>query len=199
MSYKFNRIRTAAVLGCAPVSPSRDIAFTSADMTTASEDAILATQKIYEQLAPGSANNARISVRLGNKIRYADRNTIVYVEWRDARRGPTETETDSLQGPTYNPTNHPTVGFQPHEAGWQDPVTVFVVHRFALFPGPGRMLAKLLVRPIGVPDRFRQRIPEEWQSSYVAESDTYSTLIPAAATISAEGLKSLRPYAQQAF
>ena len=73
-------------------------------------------------------------------------------------------------------------------------MSVYVVHRYALFPGPGRLLASLLVRPVGVPARIRQMIPAEWQTSYVAESDIYSVLIPAAATLPAEGIKSRRPY-----
>jgi hypothetical protein len=201
ISEKFRRIRTAAVLGCAAISPSRDLQLTS-PVTDASGRAIFSTQYLYRQFVPRSANNARIDMRLSNKIQYADRNTIVYIEWRDALSGP-----NSLHGPTYNPVDHPNRGFSDseeydfklHEIGWQDPVTVYVVHRFALFPGPGRLLANLLVRPVGVPIRVRNRIPMEWQTSYVAEGNVYSVLIPAAATLPAEGIKSTRPYVQQSY
>jgi hypothetical protein len=198
ISHKYSRIRTAAVMGCAPVAPSRDLNFTTDDMTLASARAIDATKSIYRSMVPESATNGRTNRRLENKIRYADRNTLVYVEWTDSLSGP-----NSLQGPTYNPVGHPSQNFsddeefvyKPYEVGWQDPVTVYVVHRYALFPGPGRLLASLLVRPVGVPTRIRQMIPADWQLSYVAESETYSVLIPAAATLPAEGIKSRRPYA----
>jgi hypothetical protein len=197
ISHKYSRIRTAAVMGCAPISPSRDIKFTTQEMTLASERALEATKSIYRSMVPDSARNGRTNRRLENKIQYADRNTLVLVEWSDALTGP-----NSLNGPTYNPDEHPSQGFsddeefvyKPYEVGWQDPVSVYVVHRYALFPGPGRLLASLLVRPVGVPDRIRQLIPAEWQTSYVAESNIYSVLIPAAATLPAEGIKSRRPY-----
>ncbi|MBT6154790.1 MAG: pilus assembly protein [Planctomycetaceae bacterium] len=197
ISHKYSRIRTAAVMGCAPIAPSRDVNFTTQEMTLASATALEATKSIYRSMVPESVANQRTNRRLENKIQYADRNTLVLVEWSDSLSGP-----NSLNGPTYNPVNHPSQGFsddeefvyKPYEIGWQDPVSVYVVHRYALFPGPGRLLASLLVRPVGVPARIRQMIPAEWQTSYVAESDIYSVLIPAAATLPAEGIKSRRPY-----
>jgi hypothetical protein len=202
LSEKFRRIRTAVVLGVAPAGPSRDLAFQSFTMSAASQQALAATQRLYRELVPGSVENPRIDPRLANKITWADRNTLVWVEWRDARRGGSTGETDSIVSPTYNPVDHPYAaadyeqfGHEPNEVGWQDPVTVYVIHRYALLPGPGRLVKDLLVRPVGIPARIRQRIPQEWSATPTAETNTYAALIPAAATLSNEGLKSIRPYA----
>jgi hypothetical protein len=202
ISDKFRRIRTAAVLGVAPVGPSRDISFSSFAMSSGSGQALAATQRLYREVIPSSAGNQRIDVRLANKIAYADRNTLVWVEWRDARSSPSAGQTDSIASPTYNPVDHPYAvadyeqyGYKENEVGWQDPVTVYVIHRLALLPGPGRLVKDLLIRPIGVPARIRQRIPAEWSNTPIAETNTYAAIIPAAATITNEGLKSDRPYA----
>jgi hypothetical protein len=172
--------------------------------------AIPAAQNIYQRMVPTAANNSRINPRIQNKIRYADRNTAVFVEWQDSLPG-----TNSIAGPTYNPIGHRNLfdfdhlrnedgtpmtaadafeefGYKEYEVGWQDPVTVYVVHRFALFPGPGRWVASMLVRPVAIPPRVGQLIPADWQRSYFAEADTYSVLIPAAVTLPAEGIKSRR-------
>lgn len=43
--------------------------------------------------------------------------------------------------------------FLTHEISQQDPMTVYVVHQFALLPGPGRLLPKSIVRSDEVLDR----------------------------------------------
>jgi hypothetical protein len=202
ISDKFRRIRTAVVLGAAPAGPSRDIEFRSSATTSGSGQAVAGAQRLYRELVPGSSGNQRIDARLANKITYADRNTLVWIEWRDARQGAAADQTDSIASPTYNPIDHPYAaadyeryGYKPNEVGWQDPVTVYVIHRFALLPGPGRLVKDLLIRPVGVPARIRQRIPEEWSTTPMTETNTYAAIIPAAATMTNEGLKSDRPYA----
>jgi hypothetical protein len=95
----------------------------------------------------------------------------------------------SVKGPTYNPYDDPGTPWIPHEVGWQDPVTVEVEHHFALLPGPGRFLSKLLIRADGRPDTVSPRIFEE--------NGVHKTAIFASATMTVEGLKSVRPYLQR--
>lgn len=190
-SYKFRQIRTAAVLGCAPVSPSRDLNIDPSTLDRESAAAITSIQRMYRSLVPNSTSNARIDPRLANKIAYADRNTFVIVSWRGARNRSGDRET--LRSPSFNPRNHPNpaVPWHPEEVGWQDPVTVHVTHRFALLPGPGRMLARHLVPSSGIPDEVAGRI-ERRQQEY--SQPVYSVNLSASATVTNEGMKSVRPY-----
>lgn len=197
-SYKLEQIRTAVVLACAPVAPSRDLGLEAGSVSGRSRLAVAATQGLYRQMVPTSVSNARIDRRLANKITYSDRNTAVFLEWRDARNSG---GTNTVVGPTYNPRNHPYAntnperfGFKPNEVGWQDAVTVHVVHNFALLPGPGRLLAQRLVRADGLPDRVSSRIQVNRQD--YAEP-LYTVAIPASATMTNEGIKSQRPYVHE--
>src|SRR5262249_51922307 len=79
---------------------------------------------------------------------------------------------------TYNPAGHPTVTHVSSEVGWQDPVRVTVKHKFALLPGPARWLVKGIANSDG-------RI--------VMENGVYKTTLSATATMTVEGLQSLRP------
>lgn len=190
-SPKLTRIRTAAILGLASIAPSRNVG--GQGMSPEAQRAVQATGTIYGILDPDAQFNRRIGPRLVNKVAYADRNTAVFLEWRDAH-GPAGR--NSLSGPSYDPQNHPQWTANPNAVGWQDPLTVFVVHRFALLPGPGRFLADLLVRPIPVPQRVRSRLPGGWFTSPVGDGGSTGVLIPAAATVVNEGLKPILPYRQ---
>ena len=211
-SYKYSRIRMAAILGCAPIAPSRDLPGDRSSLPAATLNAIDATQRMYQRLVPGSFERTpRIPKRLENKIAYADRNTLVFVEWRDANNG---NAPNTLEGPTYNPVAHPCAGnppipgcpqnprpldmfeYKPNEVGWQDATTVFVVHRFALLPGPGKLLSEHLVRRVGMPSRLQQFLPADWLNSARGGDGSYVVLMPASATISNEGLRSVVPYQQ---
>ena len=88
--------------------------------------------------------------------------------------------TSSLDGTfhTYNPVGHPSITHVPNEVGWQDPVRVTVRHKFTLLPGPGRWLAAGIANSDG-------RI--------VREDGVYKTTLQATATMTVEGLQSLRP------
>ncbi|GAB4153230.1 MAG: hypothetical protein Tsb009_29530 [Planctomycetaceae bacterium] len=193
-SYKYSQIRTAAVLSCAPISPSRDLGLGTAGLNPASRRALEATQRMYSTLVPSSTSNGRINPRLANKIAYSDRNTFVIVSWRDAKNGGGSRET--YRSPTFNPRNHPNpnVHWVPGEVGWQDAITVHVLHRFALLPGPGRLLAKHLVPSSGIPDNVSSRILTD-RENY--SEPVYSVIIPASATTTSEGMKSVRPYNQE--
>jgi len=192
-SVKYRQIHTAAVLNCAPISPSRDLGISRSSVSRDSDRAIDATQRLYRAMVPTSVENRRINPRIANKIAYADRNTFVVVSWRDAKNSGGSRET--FRAPTYNPRNHPNpaVEWHPEEVGWQDAVTVHVTHRFALLPGPGRLLAKHLVPSSGIPDRVFDKIRTD-RMSY--DEPVYSVDIPASATLTNEGMKSVRPYRQ---
>lgn len=192
-SAKYGQVRMAAVLTCAPICPSRDLGIPASSLSRDAVRSIGAAQRTYRSLVPASSQNARINPRLANKIAYADLNTSVLISWRHARnrRG---REIDV--GPSYNPRNHPNpdVRWVPGEVGWQDAVTVHVVHRFALLPGPGRLLAKHIVPSSGIPDEVYDRILTD-RRNY--SEPVYSVLIPAQATFTAEGMKSVRPYVHE--
>lgn len=192
-SVKFRHIRQAAILGLAPIAPSRDLGIPAGNVSAESQRTIAAAQRMYRSLVPSSAGNRRIDPRIANKIAYADRNTIVVVSWRDINAGRGR---ETLAGrATYNPRNHPNpaVVWEPGEVGWQDAVTIHVAHRFALIPGPGRLLAKHLVPSSGIPDEVYRKIRSD-RDRY--SEPVYSVLIPASATLPNEGMKSVRPYEQ---
>lgn len=187
-SPKLQTIRSAAVQAIAPICPSANLGAT-ASPTMLNLRQIQAQQSAYATLIPASQSNSRIAARLRNKLQYADQNTFVTLRWFDAN---SHQGRDSLSHRSYNPRNHPdpAVVFDPHEVGWQDPLTVRVEHQFALLPGPGRLLAKYIVRADGQPDSVAQRI--QTASGYSQRVNTVR--IFAESTLSNEGIKSVRPY-----
>lgn len=190
-SHKYSQIRTAAVLACAPICPSRDLGIAGGGLSANTA----AIQRMYRALVPSSASNGRIDPRLANKIAYSDLNTDVIVSWRDAKNGGGSRET--YRSPTYNPRNHNNpinrVEWVRGEVGWQDAITIHIRHRFALLPGPGRLLAKHLVPASGLPDRVSSLIQVD-RGRY--SEPVYSVVIPASATATSEGMQSVKPYNQ---
>jgi len=190
LSMKYRRIFSAAVLSCAPISPSRDLGFASQD-----QDLVDSAQRFYQALDAGYDTNRRIPIRIANKIRYSANNTWVrlrFLEW----------DTDRERYPTYNPLDPmdtdrdgfiDTYGFQRDESDWQNAIEVTVFHDFALLPGPGRFLAKYIVRADGQTDRTAERIDT---SGAPNGRPLYTTLLTATATMTNEGIKSVLPYEQ---
>lgn len=193
-SYKYHQVFAAAALACAPISPSRDLENSSQgniDRITA------AVQASYAAMVPSSQQNTRIPQRLANKLAWSFSQTAVRVQFVDK---------DTRLGPTYNPRvpvrrEYPDGTFEwvrvwnPHEVGWQDPVTTTVTHQFALLPGPGRFLAKYIVRADGQADRTSDRIDR----SLAGNESVYTTAITASATMTNEGFKSSVPFTQSRF
>jgi hypothetical protein len=103
---------------------------------------------------------------------------------------------------SYNVRNHTCPDpekqstFRQTEIGWQDPITVYVTHQFALLPGPGRFLAAKLIRADGLPDRVSSRINT---TSLDATHSVYTTQIQATATLTNEGWKSVKPLVQPTY
>jgi len=181
-SAKLEKIFTAAVLACAPIAPSRTIA--SVDRSVL--DSVRANdimREVYARLAPSSTSNSRIGQRIDNKIAYSLQNTRVTLYFEDK---------NSETSPTYNPQGHdwgwqPQYAYYPNEVGWEDPVTITVTHDFALLPGAGGFLvARLLNRADGREDRVSPRI--------TTRDGFYSTQLRASATMTIEGIQSVKPY-----
>jgi hypothetical protein len=160
-SGKYRRIRTASVLAMAPFCPSDDKGLVPGNRIPSMAYAAEATRRTYLALAnpiesrntERSRNQANIAGnQINRKIAWAERNTLVFVEWFDLHQ---ENGRHSTNGPTYKPdyvySQVPVNDyFQNYDSathrrkiGWQDPVTVHVYHRVALLPGPARWLNQL--------------------------------------------------------
>ncbi len=189
-STKLRKIRAAVLQAAAPMCPSRNVGATAS--LPELRWSIPATQRMYAAFAPQSRSNTRIPDRIANKLAYADAATQVFVEWRDGRSAAGR---DSLSYRAYNVRNHPNpqVHFHPQEVGWQDPITVYVMHDFALIPGPGRFLSTILVRSDGLPDNVSPKIRKD---TGTFNQTMYTTRLEASATIVPEGIKSIRPFVQ---
>ncbi len=201
-SYKLNKVFGAAVTAVAPVAPSRAVV----EPVDCSSCGVKpwAVRDWYLQLVPSSASNGRIPQRLINKMSYAYWNTRVDMRFVDR---------DTREGPTYNPRELVIVDgtavmadqgewlrdWTPHEIGWQDQLTLTVTHDFALLPGPGRFLAKYIVRADGRADTVAPRIALQGTLSDSVPwiVPTYTTQISASATLTNEGFKPLLAYEQE--
>lgn len=178
-SRKYEKIWTAAALACASISPSRTTPDSASGAFTAARSASVAKQ-LYPYFDPSASRNPRIPARLDNKFAYSFENTFVTLQFEDRNSQPVP----GTQ--TYNPIGHPVVPYHEAEVGWQDPLTVTVYHDLALLPGAGRILGKLLVREDGRADLVAPRIRQV--------SGLYKTRLKASATLTNEGIRSLRPY-----
>jgi hypothetical protein len=193
-SEKLWKVRAAVVQGLMPLCPSRSLGMRGQMPYLA--NLAMANQQVYATLLPSSQSNTQLPNRIANKLNYADQNTRVIVEWRDSYDPKGR---DSLNFISYNPRNHTCPdperqsAFREAEIGWQDPITVYVIHQFALLPGPGRLLANRIVRSDGVPDRVAARINAVGLD---ASRTLYTTQIQAAVTMTCEGWKSVKPVIQ---
>jgi hypothetical protein len=203
-SYKLEKVLGAAAMATAPVSPSRQMV----EQVFCPQCGVQpwAFQQMYQRVVPSAQSNSKISERLLNKISYAYWNTRVELAFLDK---------DTLEGPTYNPRE--LVLFDglpqrndegewirewiPHEVGWQDPIRLTVTHDFALLPGPGRFLAKFIVRADGEPDRVSSRVEIRGGSgdSVPWTRPSYTVPISASATLTNEGFKPLLAYEQNIY
>lgn len=188
-SIKYPRIAQAAVIPLLTISPSR--ALGGMQLPAGYQATFDAIAKLYPDIDPKSKNNNRIPQRLRNKLTYAANNTQVTVGWQNVDH-PIR---DVREGPTYNPYNHPNIyvpRWNPQEVGFRDPVTVGVVHRFALLPGIGRILHGNNSSKID-PDRVYQRIG----GSSAGNENVYWVELKATATFVNEGNKSTVRYGMQ--
>lgn len=189
-SLKYRRMFAAAVLGCAPISPSRDLGYQARDSAL-----VNSAQRFYQGFDSGYENNRRIPIRIANKIGYSESNTRVrlrFLEWDTNReRYPTYNSLDPIDADDDGTIDY--YGFERDESDWQNAIEVTVFHDFALLPGPGRFLAKYIVRADGRDDRTADRIET---SGAPNGRPLYTTLLSATATMTNEGFKSVLPYEQ---
>jgi len=197
--YKLDFPFRSAVAACATISPSRQLGL---KLTSGARDHFLATRTAWQRFA-GPDVSASTNARLYNKYCYSYWNTELWIRFEDL---------NSKSKATYNPSNSPSRANIPYEIGWRDPITVTVRHNLALLPGPGRFLAKHLVRSDGPPDLVSHRI-SQWAgprrqvapgggspSSGGGAHDplynrrVYTTTVWARATVTNDGIKSLIPY-----
>ena len=184
-SPKRSKIFDAAVLACVPIAPSR--AIISNDQSLPTETPTVDADDLFgisSALVPSWQSDTKIPLRLRNKLTYSVQNTWVDITFVDKNSGRTD-----QKGPTYNPYDHPLVGYEPSEVGWQDPVTIAVWHRYALLPGAGRFLASSLRLYTGQPD--------EIADSILQEPGVQKIWLHGSATLTVEGIKSVHPYEQQ--
>jgi len=199
-SHKLEKILGAAAMATAPFSPSRKMV----EPINCSQCGIQAWafQALYQRLV-SSSGNSKIPERLLNKLSYAYWNTQVELAFLDK---------DTLDGPTYNPRELILFdglpqqndegewirNWVPHEVGWQDPMRLTITHDFALLPGPGRFLAKYIVRADGGTDRVSSRVQIRGggQDRVPWSRSAYTVPISASATLTSEGFKPLLAYEQ---
>jgi len=175
---KFEQIRRAAVLACAPICPSRSLGLgTPPGVGRAAES----LEAVANALAPELRADSAIGRRLRNKLAYASRHTRVEIRFFHSNAEPPLAP--HYVGPDLEQ-------FQFNELGWRDQITITVWHDLALLPGPGRMLARLLRRPDGN-DPVSERIVET--------GGAYTTRLSATAILSNEGEQSVVPYVHTAY
>ncbi len=75
---KYNKIASAAILACMPISPSRDLGFSAADAGGGRRRSLKA---VYASVAPASQSNAAVPGRLDHKLAYAWNNTKVEIRF----------------------------------------------------------------------------------------------------------------------
>ena len=194
-SPKYEKITSAAVLACMPISPSRDLGIAA---TGGGPLAAAIIETAYAAMDPDSLSNRRIPVRLRNKLAYAMENTEVEIRFFHNNSEPPLVSYLHLgAAPLIPPEYLPMAGnhgfwrlepeFQFNELGWQDQITVTVKHKLALLPGPGRMLARRVIGPDGSPDSISETVGHN--------GTVYVYPLEASMTLGNEGEKSVIPYA----
>jgi hypothetical protein len=192
-SPKFNKIASAAILACVPISPSRDLGLQAP--TDGQMDAVL--KSVYGTLSPSSSSNSAIGPRLDRKLAYAINSTDVQIRFFHKNQEPPLVTYD--EGSYYYYLIAPDTriwdyvpddfgDFASNEVGWQDTITVTVNYQFPLLPGPGRMLARYVVGPSG-----KDTVAATIQN----QGGVYTYPLQASATIGNEGEKSVVTYVYQ--
>lgn len=179
-SAKYRRIQSAAILACLPICPSRDLGRVVPAETGRAAQVLTAA---YGAMAPSSAANPRVSRRLENKLAYAAEHT--RIEMRFYHKNSEPPLVTYFLADDYGE-------FYFNELGWQDPITVTVVHDLALLPGPGRLLARYTPGPTGS-DRISPQIERS--------GNVYIRTLSASATLGNEGEKPVArfPYDASAY
>ncbi len=173
---KFEKIASAAVLACMPISPSRDVGATLSGAGPLAADIIA---RVYAAMAPNSDSGPAAARRIRNKLAYAMANTSVEMKFYHKNSEPP-------LGVAYLIPPDPDE-FRFNEIGWQDQITVTVRHNLALLPGPGRLLA----RSTGAADQIAGSVENR--------GNVYTYPLSASVTIGNEGEKPAIPYVYQTY
>src|SRR5579872_7197965 len=204
---KYYRVWSAAAMACMPIAPSHQYMTASAMQQIGAQNGVTVPMTmLYQSLVPKAANNPQIANRIRNKAAYAYDHTMIVISGVDV-------SLNGLNGPTYNPVNHPpptdplsaepmgtpqTWMYRRSEIGWQDPITVWVKFDFPLLTGPNRFLSpgKFMSTKLspadGTRDNVSQRIQIWKKSDHPGYSENvYFTILTATATITNEGTKSI--------
>jgi hypothetical protein len=175
-SPKYERIASASVNACLPISPSRPMQ--GLELPPEEESTSAVVRAAYHSIVPDADQNLKIPVRLNNKLAYSNENTDVEVRVYHKNKEPPLLRYYLR----YDPGQ-----FYCNEFGWQDLVTVTVKHRLALLPGPGRLLSRYEEGPSGR-DRVAENISH---TGYV-----YTYPLEASVTMGIEGQIPVIPYVQ---
>lgn len=175
---KYQKIASAAVLACVPISPSRDV---GVEMPQDAQTVEI-VKSAYQALVPGASTTSGPARRLDHKLAYATKYTDVEIRFFHKNEEP------PLQ--TYLLEDDPSE-FRFNELGWQDLITVTVKYKLALLPGPGRLLARYVYGPAGQSDKVAETI-QQYGNVYVYP-------LQASATIGNEGEKSVIAYAYNTY
>lgn len=197
-SYKYQKVKMAAVIPCLTISPSRSVGVDS-QLPAELQNTFYALFKLYPLVDPQAQNNKQMPIRLMRKLNYAAQYTTVDLKWQNVPH-PTP---DTLDGPTYNPYEHPAPGipaWSPNEVGFRDPVTVSVTHQFALLPGIGHILWNA-TDPTDSSKKVEDRTLDPVARRIVRQSgsgnELYTIQLEASATFVNEGFKSVIRYVVQ--
>ena len=178
---KYQRIRSAAVLACAPLAPSRNVGVGGNGNDPRAELLMMAVPA----LAPFMESNTQVPVRLANKIAYSEQATHLTLKFfHPDNEPPLQHYYEFVDGAG----NWRWIEFSDNELGWQDAITATVTHDFALLPGPARFLAKPMTQT-SVGDPTAARISRR--------GNVYVLPLTASATLGNEGEKSVMSYVHQ--
>lgn len=195
---KYEKIASAAWMALMPICPSRDVGVGPAPQTALAADIL---KRTYRTLATRASPNTRLDGRVENKLSYAIQATDVQVRFYHGNAAELEPPLVPW-GISYtgrsDEIDEGSVEFRPmQEIGWQDPITVKVVHYYALLPGIGRLLAeKNQPAPGKSHDRTRESIQSDTAEARLMglPQDLYVRKIEASCTLGNEGEKSVIPY-----
>ncbi len=174
-SPKMMNIHRSAAIALIPIAPSRDLGL--ADLNSSMTQALISTYSAYSSSAQ---SNKRIPMRLANKWAYVLSATNIEITTFHRNHGTPQSSYQN-EPPLWNADPFGVEGYyQPNEVGWRDEITVKVTHRFALLPGPARLLAKTAANDPTI--AAANRIQES--------SGIYYVPLSASATMVPEGEKS---------
>jgi hypothetical protein len=196
-SPKCQKILSAAVLACVPISPSQGGGYSLRSAPpllfgevppgdTSATEAGAIIQEAYLAMSPDSSAIPAVPGRLQNKLAYALNNTSVELRFYHQNfEPPLRWDAQGNWQGRYEIPPEP-YDFAPNELGRQDLIVVKVNHNLAILPGPGRLLARSTAAKTGKPDEVAARIHKNGTSYYYP--------ISASAALNVEGEKSVIPY-----